>query len=413
MKKFLVLVALVSILIVAVGVALTTAFASQGAKIAQTGSPTAGSAQISSPAIYGKSEERWDALGEIHILPSVVNVTAGPSYFDNNETPVMYVEPGDLLLVETSYHHLDRNMPGVTIDQILVWHSQDKSRSYNYTYAWPGGPNKEESHHTLTGPIYVNGAMPGDVLEITYIKFDIKPYGFQEMLPGAPVLPSEAGNGSIWWYFLNTTSRTAEVAPGVVIPFRPHPGIVGVALPEPGHYAGAVPGKHGGNIDSPDITEGTIEYIPVWVKGALLKVGDFHVAMGYGEATTSALEGAAWILMKIDLRKGLNLTQPMLSTPTHWIVWGMDLDLDNAMKKAVKNAIDFIAWNYGLDRRTAYAVTSMAVDFVINEACNVNLSVQANIPKSIFVGYPERNTLTLPAKPLIPYEQISPDSFIK
>lgn len=407
-------VALVLILIAAVGMVLATApVGSPVLTNTQVGSQSAAMAQASSPSIYGNPEERWDALGKAHILPGVIGITAKPSYFDNNETPVLYIEPGDILLVETCYHHQDRNMPGVTIEQILVWHSEDKARSLNYTYAWPGGPNKEESHHTLTGPIYVRGAEPGDVLEISYISFQIKPYGFQEMLPGAPVTPQEAGNGSVWWYFLNTTSRTAEVAPGVVIPFRPHPGIVGVAPHEPGHYAGAVPGKHAGNLDSPDITEGTIEYIPVWVKGALLKIGDFHVAQGYGEVTTSALEGAAWILMKVDLRKGLNLTMPMLSTPTHWVVWGLDLDLDAALKKAVKNAIDFIVWNYGLDRKTAYAVASMAVDFVINEACNVNLGVQANIPKSIFVGYPERNTLRLPDKPMISYEQISSDSFIK
>lgn len=362
--------------------------------------------------IYGLPEERWDATGRVHILPCVPGVTATASFFDNAEPPVLYVNPGDIVIVETCYHHLDQNIPGVTIEQILKWHAEAKAKTLNYTYAWPGGPNKEEGHHTLTGPIYVRGAEPGDVLEIRYLDFYIKPYGFQEMLPGAPTVPELAGNGSIWWYFLDIYGKKSEVAPGVVIPFRPHPGVVGVALPEPGHYSGVAPGKHGGNIDTPDRTIGTIEYIPVWVRGALLKIGDFHVAQGYGEVTTSALEGAAWIVMKIDVRKDIKLTQPMMSTVDKWIVFGFDTDLDAALKKAVVNAVNFIVWNYGLDRQTAYAVASMAVDFVINEACNMMLSVQANIPKAIFVGYPHRNTLTLPSGPAAP-GIVASDSFIR
>ena len=357
--------------------------------------------------------DRRDATGKVHILPCVPGVTATDSYFDNTEEPVLFINPGDVVIVETCYHHLDQNIPGVTIEQILEWHVELKKKYYNTTYAWPGGPHKEATHHTLTGPIYVWGARPGDVLEIEILDFDLKPYGFQEMLPGAPVLPEEAGKGAVWWYYVNKTAGKVEVAKGVEIPIRPFIGVVGVALPEPGRYSGTAPGKHGGNLDTPEMTVGSVLYLPVWVTGALLKLGDFHVAQGYGEVTTSALEGAAWVTIRVNVRRDIQLTVPMISTPTHWVLFGLDTDLDEALKKAVKNTIDFITWNYGIDRRTAYAIASMGVDFVIAEAVNMMKNVEALVPKSLFVGYPDRNTLKIPAGSPAPPEMIVADSFIK
>jgi len=160
------------------------------------------------------------------------------------------------------------------------------------------------------------------------------------------------------------------------------------------------PGRHGGNMDNKDLVAGTVLYLPIWVKGAGLKVGDSHFAQGHGEVNLNALEGAFRnITLRITARKDLKdlVDWPMASSPTHWIIMGFHTDLLESCKMAVRKAIKFLNKYYGLDEMEAYAFCSMAVDLHVTQLVDYTLGIHAMIPKGCFVGsqYAKKNTLLL------------------
>ncbi len=245
----------------------------------------------------------------------------------------------------------------------------------------PGG-------HILTGPIYVNGADSGDVLEVRIQKIDLAiPYAYNSFGGRSGWLPEDYGYSRTKIIPLDQAAGVAHFAPGIDIPLRPFFGSIGVAPPRSfGRFHSAPPGIHAGNLDNKELVAGTTLYIPVHTRGALLEVGDGHAGQGNGEVDITALETSLTGTFQLIVRKDMHLTWPRGETPTHWIAMGTDSSLVIATKTAVRQAIDFLVTVKGLSKDDAYMLTSVACDVDVTQLVDGTVGVHVMIPKSIFTA---------------------------
>jgi len=246
--------------------------------------------------------------------------------------------------------------------------------------------NRGPGGHILTGPIFVEGADSGDVLEVRIESIDLAiPYAYNGFGPGRGFLPEDYTYGKTKIIPLDKEHMVAHFAPNIDVPLHPFFGSIGVAPPPSmGRVSSAPPGIHAGNLDNKELVAGTTLYIPVWTKGALLEIGDGHAGQGNGEVDITAMETSLTGRFKLVVRKDLHLTMPRAETPTHWIAMGIDSNLVAATKQAVRQAIDYLVTAKGLTRDDAYMLTSIACDVDITELVDGTLGVHVMIPKRIF-----------------------------
>ncbi|NBS60117.1 MAG: acetamidase, partial [Betaproteobacteria bacterium] len=242
--------------------------------------------------------------------------------------------------------------------------------------------------HILTGPIYVEGADSGDVLEVRILSIDLAiPYAYNSFGPTSGFIPEDFKYAKTRIIPLDKAAGVAHFAPGIDIPLRPFFGSMGVAPPKAmGKLNSAPPGIHAGNLDNKELVAGTTLFIPVHTAGALFEIGDGHAAQGNGEVDITALETSLRGRLQFVVRKDLKLTWPRGETPTHWIAMGTDKDLVIATKTAVRQAIDFLVTMKGLSRDDAYMLTSTACDVVVTQLVDGNVGVHVMIPKTIFTA---------------------------
>ncbi len=311
---------------------------------------------------------------QLHQLPATPETVAWGYYWSEAE-PVLRISSGDIVEVVTMItSRPDRlEQAGVSADQI-----QQSLRDIvdQVTDRGPGG-------HILTGPIYVEGAEPGDVLEVRVLSVDLEiPYGYNGC---SGFVPDNCGEPRIRIIQLDGESMTAEFAPGIVIPLKPFFGSMGVAPPaEAGRWSSNPPWIHAGNLDNKELIAGTTLFIPIHAAGALFEVGDGHAAQGDGEVNQTGLETSLRGRLQLIVRKDLSLKWPRAETSTHYITMGSDEDLTVATRIAVEQTIAFLMETGGLDRGAAYALTSLAVDLRITQLVDGYVGVHAMIPKSIF-----------------------------
>jgi len=242
--------------------------------------------------------------------------------------------------------------------------------------------------HPLTGPIYVDGAAPGDVLEVRIQSIDyLHNFGVNAFVPGGGVLPDEfpyAGLKLIRW---PAGATRVTFAPGVTLPLAPFFGSIGVAPPPlAGRISSRPPGWHGGNLDNKDLVAGTTLFLPVHVPGALLSIGDGHAMQGDGEVTGTALETSLRGTFEIHVRKGMRLKWPRAETPTHYIAMGLHEDLDEATRLAVRELVEFLVAEKKLSRDDAYMLCSLAASLRVTQAVDATKGVHAMLEKSVFGG---------------------------
>jgi acetamidase/formamidase len=176
-----------------------------------------------------------------------------------------------------------------------------------------------------------------------------------------------------------------EYAPGVVVPVKPFWGVIGVAPPPSmGRVASGPPNVFGGNLDNRDLGAGSTLYLPVFVPGALLSIGDGHAVQGYGEVALSAVETSLKGEVQVLLHKGRTLRWPRAETATHYITMGLDADLDEAARIATREMLDFLVATKGLSREDAYLLASAAMDLVVTQAVDGTKGIHAMLPKAIF-----------------------------
>jgi acetamidase/formamidase len=245
----------------------------------------------------------------------------------------------------------------------------------------PGG-------HILTGPIFVEGAEPGDVLEVRLLSIDLAiPYAYNGFRPGRGFLPDDFPYARMKIVPLDRKRMVGLFAPGIEIPLHPFFGSMGVAPPEAvGRIDSAPPWIHGGNLDNKELVAGTTLYIPIHAKGALFEIGDGHAGQGNGEVDITALETSLVGSVQLIDRKDMHLRWPRAETSTHFITMGLHEDLTEATKMALREMIDFLVSEKHLSRDDAYMLASVAADLSITELVDGNKGVHAMIPKAIFVS---------------------------
>lgn len=249
--------------------------------------------------------------------------------------------------------------------------------------------------HPLTGPVRVRGARPGDTLVVDIL--EVKPrfdFGFTATRPGAGLLPDDFKEPFVYIWDLADKTH-ARMGTRVAVPLDPFPGVVGVALAEPGGHSTMPPRRNGGNMDIKQLTAGTTLFLPVLVDGALLSVGDAHAAQGDGEVCVTAVEISAEVTLRLDLDRSREIEEPELRTGgpigmatnhgPHYATTAHGPDLFLAAQQAVRYMLDHLVRERGLTREEAYAVASVAVDLKISEIVDrPNWIVSAFLPESIF-----------------------------
>src|SRR6185436_6824135 len=246
------------------------------------------------------------------------------------------------------------------------------------------GEKRGPGGHILTGPVYVEGAEPGDTLEVKILSIDFPiDYGYNGC---SGFLPENCQRGATTTIIpIDKKTMTATLFPGIVVPLRPFFGSMGVApAPELGRVSSNPPGKHAGNLDNKELVVGSTLLIPVFVPGALFEVGDGHAAQGDGEVDQTAIETSLRGRLQLTVRKGMRLAWPRAETPTAFISMAADKDLTVATRLAIQEMIDFLAATRGLSKHEAYQLTSIAGNVVITQLVDGTMGVHVKMPKSIF-----------------------------
>lgn len=298
--------------------------------------------------------------GKVHLLPATIETTQW-GWFNNAQPPVLHVDSGDSIVFETMMHSHNQVVPGATIEQIKKLRTDFPGR----------GP------HTLTGPVYIEGAEPGDVLKVRINKIVPRAYGTNFNVPGMfGEFPSKFPEGQVKYFYLDLERKVAEFAPGIEIPLAPFPGTLGVARAEPGQYSSVPPGRYAGNIDVRDLTEGATLYVPVFVKGALLWTGDSHAAQGNGEINLTALETAYKEMnVTVDVIKNMKLEWPRIETRDAWITLGIDRDLNKALEILMSETSRLLTEQRELSKAQADRMMMASWDCRITQVVDVNKGI--------------------------------------
>ena len=332
---------------------------------------------LSAVVLFLSAAQRAPATHRLEATPN----TIAYGWYDAAGSPVLRIASGDIIDVDTLLTNTPQGLrrAGVPEDQI-----QESLK--RITEAFPQGDSKRgPGGHILTGPVFVEGAEPGDALEVKILSIDLAiPYGYngcQGFLPEncpTPRAPARIIQ-------LDPKTMTAVFAPGIVIPLHPFFGSMGVAPPpEAGRVSSNPPGTHAGNLDNKSLVAGTSLFIPVHAPGALFEVGDGHAAQGDGEVDQTAIETSLRGRLQLTVRKGMELNFPRAETPTDYISMGTDEDLAKATKIAIQEMVDFLVANKHLDKVAAYQLTSVAGNVAITQLVDGNVGVHVKMPKEIF-----------------------------
>jgi acetamidase/formamidase len=244
--------------------------------------------------------------------------------------------------------------------------------------------------HALTGPIYVEGARPGDVLAVTLLEVEAGTWGWIGIWPGEGILPDEAQTPSIRTFSIENQNARIRFSERITLPLRPFPGVLGVAPATDEMLSTTPPRANGGNMDDPNITAGTTVYFPVFVDGALFSIGDTHALQGAGEVGGSALEAPMRIRFRLEVLRGHRpLQEPQYETHEYYATTGFATTLDEAAQKATRYMIDYLATEHELSRAEAYMLCSLVCDLRLQQAVNApHRSVAMHLPKDIFAASP-------------------------
>jgi acetamidase/formamidase len=245
---------------------------------------------------------------------------------------------------------------------------------------------KGASVHILTGPIYIDSATPGDTLEVRVldIKFRV-PYGVNNTGPGKGVLPKLLKEPTAKLIRIDLERRVALFSDDIEIPLNPFMGIMAVSPPTSlGMVSSTPPGAWGGNIDLKYCGIGSSLFLPVFNRGAQFFTGDGHAVQGDGEVDGGAIEISLKPTLQFFVHKGKTIKSPRVETAAAYLTTGLSVDLNEATRLALQEAVDFLQVEKGMTAADAYALASLAVDLGIGEAVDIVNLVYAKIPKRVF-----------------------------
>ncbi|HKU15397.1 MAG TPA: acetamidase/formamidase family protein [Steroidobacteraceae bacterium] len=305
--------------------------------------------------------------------------TVAYGYYWSDAQPVLRIASGDIIDVDTMLTNTPEGLrrAGVAEEKIQA--------SLRAVVDEVTGDRKGPGGHILTGPVYVEGAQPGDVLQVDVLSIDLPlDYGYNGCNGFLPENCDKALPAKI--IPLDRKAMTAEFLPGIVIALRPFFGSMGVApAADAGRVSSNPPGRHAGNLDNRELVAGSTLYIPVFVPGALFEVGDGHAAQGDGEVDQTAIETSLRGRLRLTVRKDMKLAWPRAETSTDYISMATDPDLTIATRGAIQEMIDFLIAEKHLTRHQAYQLVSIAGNVAVTQLVDKpNHGVHVRLPKSIF-----------------------------
>jgi acetamidase/formamidase len=313
------------------------------------------------------------------------NLRATPStvivgYYDASTPPALRIRSGDTVTVET----LGVGLPSMFEAAGVPKEKIEKAR-YDIVEKDP-----KARGHFLTGPIYIEGAEPGDVLEVEIrdVRMNLG-YAYNGMGQNgvlADVFADRPADRKRRIIPLDRQRKIARFAPGVEVPLRPFFGSMGVAPPpSAGRIGSSPPGVHAGNLDNKELSAGAKLYIPIHAAGALFQVGDGHAAQADGEADQTGLETSLTGVFRFTVRKDMKLKWPRGETPTHIIAMGLDPDISKAIRIAAEETVDYLSSTRGLSPEDSYMLMSVAIDLRLTQLVDGTRGAHAMIPKSLFL----------------------------
>lgn len=335
----------------------------------------------------------------LHYLPATPK-TVHWGYFDAGLAPVLRVKSGDIVMAEAVTHHAG-DAPELMMDERI-----------RAIYKAIPPEDRNPGVHIMTGPIFIEDAKPGDMLEVRYLHMKprvnygsnlaanwgylYKEFGETERVTIYEIDPNANQAQALYAYrfpgkYLTPGTIThcpecdrQRALDGVRLPVRPHLGTAGVAPDETGRVSTIPPGKHGGNIDNWRIGAGAAMFYPVAVDGALFSIGDPHVSQGDGELSGTAIEASLDVMFQVILRKDFFFPSPLLEAPECWIVHGFDEDLNKAMRYASLDMLEFLTGHQDLSKDDAYSLMSVAADFGVTQVVDGRQGIHVRIPRGIF-----------------------------
>lgn len=293
--------------------------------------------------------------------------------WDNSLEPAVEIDPGDRVVFELRDVTDNQITPNSTVKDLM---KLDWSRVY-----------------PLSGPVYVRGAEHGDALVVRVIDIKTKGWGWSAIIPGFGLLTEEFNEPYLRIWDLSSGDYTM-LDEKVIIPLNPFCGTMGVARAEKGRFPVMPPGSFGGNMDLKHLTRGSSLMLPVFVEGALFSVGDGHAAQGDGEVCVTAIEAPLYVVLEFDLIKNANLKYPraviyrelLEEFSVYYVTMGVNSDLMEAAKNAVREMINLIVSKYDLKKEDAYILVSLIGDLRIAEIVDKpNWIVTVHLPRDIFV----------------------------
>jgi acetamidase/formamidase len=295
-------------------------------------------------------------------------------FFDGALEPVLTVDSGDRVVVECVSGNPDWMPAKSTGFEVLPELKDIHLRAKQGT-----------GNHILTGPIFVRGAAIGDMLEVKILDIELRQnWGYNLFRPYGGTLPEDFPHYRLIHVALDKKSNMAILPSGLKVPMRPFFGQLAVAPAKNfGRQNSKEPREFGGNIDCRELTAGSAIYLPVWNEGALFSTGDGHAAQGDGEVNGTAIETALKGTFEFHVRKDLHWRLPRAETATHLITFGLDADLDDAARHALREMIDWITVLTGISKDEAYSLSSFAVDLHVTQTVNNIKGVHAMIDRSI------------------------------
>lgn len=345
-----------------------------------------------------------------HFVPSSPeNVSWG--WFPIDKQPALRVQPGETVRMDTLTHSgaVQDEEPVAWLTALGVPREEIHQDVLDFWASREGRPREGRSGHVITGPVYVEGAEPGDMLEIEILAVETRmPWGvnntsprggvFSESYPGFrpddPALDIPPGTRHLIRTGWVDGREVAFLAEDIQVPLAPFMGILAVApdpvvgqpgVTVPGVQGSRPPGPFGGNLDVKDLKAGTTVYLPVFHPGALFYAGDPHGAQGDGEVSGTAIEQSLSGVFRFAVHKGRAPSSPWAEDEDYYMVMGIDLDLDRAARQATWEVVEFLGEEKGLSPAKALSLASIAVDFRVSEVVDLTQVVTGYIPKHIFV----------------------------
>lgn len=295
--------------------------------------------------------------------------------WDNSIDPVLSVTPGQSIEIET----IDSSGGQLSPDSTLADLSELSFDKVN----------------PVTGPVFIEGAEPGDAVAISFLDFKPSGWGWTANIPGFGLLTDQFPDAALHiWKYDTVSMKPALYGPGGQVPLKPFVGTIGLALAESGNHSVVPPRRVGGNLDIRDNTVGTTLYLPVEVAGGMLSLGDTHAAQGDGEICGTAIESPMDVAIKVDLIKNANLPFPRFETDGpvtrhfdtagYQVTTGIGEDLMQAARDAVSGMVDWISATTGMSSLDAYMLCSVCGDLRISEIVDMpNWTVSFYFPKVV------------------------------